>query len=178
MDVETRLVGDEERDRALIVLKGAYGDGRLTFEEFADLTALAIAGRTSGELQATTADLARPALIPSTFAPIRRIISLWRPSEHRATWRAVGNVSVVAAWAPSTLDLRRARIEGDELSIKATALWSPVTIIVPHGVDIEVTSGGMFRDRRTHISNSGPLPGAPRIHLKATSLWADVILTD
>ncbi|HVA89097.1 MAG TPA: DUF1707 domain-containing protein [Chloroflexota bacterium] len=178
MDDNAGLIGDDQRETALVTLKSAYGDGRLTFEEFTERTTAAVASRTSHELAISTTGLAHPAVIPAGTHATRRLISLWRPSEHMATWRAAGRVSAIAAWAPCTLDLRHVRIEGDDLEIRAVALWSTVTVRVPHGVEIEVTGGGMLRDRRTHLSSSGPLPGAPRIRLRAISLWADVILVD
>ena len=51
---------DEDRDRALDVLRAAAGDGRLTAEEFGERMEAALSARTLGDLAALTADLTAP----------------------------------------------------------------------------------------------------------------------
>jgi len=59
-----------DRERTIDVLKAAYGEGRLTREEFDGRSARAIAARTYGELMAIVADLpAGPVGPPALYHP-------------------------------------------------------------------------------------------------------------
>jgi Domain of unknown function (DUF1707) len=57
------LASDRERESVVDVLRDAFTDGRLTFDEFEERTAAAYAARTWTDLQGLTADLpAQPLL--------------------------------------------------------------------------------------------------------------------
>jgi Domain of unknown function (DUF1707) len=57
------LASDQERESVVAVLRDAFTDGRLTFEEFEERTAAAYAARTWADLRELTADLpAQPLL--------------------------------------------------------------------------------------------------------------------
>lgn len=61
------LAGDSARERVVETLKGAYADGRLTYEEFQDRTDLAYRARSYDELDRLTGDLPRD--LPPAFRP-------------------------------------------------------------------------------------------------------------
>jgi len=57
------LASDQERESVVDVLRDAFTDGRLTFDEFEERTAAAYAARTWTDLQGLTSDLpAQPVL--------------------------------------------------------------------------------------------------------------------
>lgn len=66
------LASDAERERRIVLLRDAVGEGRLTLEEFSERVGLAHAARTDQELAHLTRDLpgAPGAPIPLTAAPV------------------------------------------------------------------------------------------------------------
>ena len=62
---------DEDRDRAVEILRVAAGDGRLTAAELDERLGAALTARTSGELAALTADLPEVAGQVVTHARLR-----------------------------------------------------------------------------------------------------------
>ena len=54
---EEHRVSDAEREAAVVLLRDASTDGRLTLEELGDRTGLAYAAATNGELERVTVDL-------------------------------------------------------------------------------------------------------------------------
>jgi hypothetical protein len=71
------LAGDEDRERAVNVLKDAFTEGRLTQPEYEDRVGRAYQSRTYGELDLVTADIPRrtvpPAFLPQApaYVPMR-----------------------------------------------------------------------------------------------------------
>jgi Domain of unknown function (DUF1707)/Cell wall-active antibiotics response 4TMS YvqF len=157
------LASDAERDDVVLHLREAVGEGRLTLEEFSDRVDLVHASRTHGELEVITRDL--PALVgPSVPAPAAQ--------QHRAVcshlvrqgpWALPASSSWRSVFGTIDLDLRQARLSGNETTMAIYNLFGTVTVIVPRGVEVVISGGGLFASQKVESPEHAPGPGAPRL---------------
>jgi hypothetical protein len=155
---------DAERDQAVTRLRDASVEGRLTLEEFTDRMAAAYEARTHGELDELVRDLPAPAA-PERQAPARRwVISLMGNSSRRGRWRVGKRTFVICAMGNATVDLRNAILAGPELSIHVLCSMGNATIVVPEGVDVEL-SVIPFMGNRMDFTRSEFKPGAPLVRI-------------
>ncbi len=171
MDSPELRVSDAERDRAVMRLRDAAAEGRLTFEELADRIEAASHAKTRGELEPLTADLPAPMATPgpapaatqSFLGDVKRSGD-W-PVPARSRWRTVfGDV---------VLDLREARVGAEVTTIDARTVFGDVDLLVPEGVVVEVQSSALIGDVRQEAAQSGAA-GAPRIVLTGGTVFGDV----
>lgn len=158
------LASDAERDRSVLQLRDAVGEGRLTLEEFSDRVGLVQTARTDQELTHLTRDLPAappPAAVPAAAAQQHRAICshLTRSGPwslpQRSAWRSV--------FGTIDLDLRQARLASTDTTLEVSNLFGTVTVIVPDGIEVVVQGGGMFASQKVEASAQLPLPGAPRL---------------
>jgi hypothetical protein len=72
------------------------------------------------------------------------------------------------------LDLRDATIDGDELVITAFAVMGGVDIVVPDGIDVDL-SGFALMGGNDHRPGDAPVhPGTPLVRVRAWSLMGGV----
>ena len=157
------LASDGERDDVVLHLREAVGEGRLTLEEFSDRVDLVHASRTHGELEVITRDL--PALV-SPSAPALA------PQQHRAVcshlvrqgpWALPTSSNWRSVFGTIDLDLRQARLSGSETTMVIYNLFGTVTVIVPRGVEVVISGGGLFASQKVESPEHAPGPGAPRL---------------
>ena len=145
------LASDADHEQAVARLREASAEGRLTLDELSARTDAAYAARTQGELVHVTAGL--PAVVGgSTPAAGRR-----------------GSRVVLGLFSPARLDLRRRRAD----SVIAVALFAPVQVVVPDGVDVDVGVIGVFAPVRD--SSAGTGTGEP-IRVRGLALFAPVVV--
>jgi hypothetical protein len=166
-------VSDADREAAVVRLREAGGEGRLTFEELAERVGRADAARTASELEQVTADL--PAARPRTTPRKDRgwVVAVMGGAERKGRWRPARRTNVVALMAGAALDLRHTEIEGGELHITAVSIMGGIEITVPEGVEVELSGFALMG------GNSGPkdaavASGAPVVHVRAYSLMGGV----
>lgn len=165
-------VSDVERQETVDVLRRFCADGFLTLDEFSDRVERALASRTRGDLVTVTADL--PVTQEATPpAPQRRrertttVFAMFSGNRRRGRWRVGERVTAIAIMGGAEVDLRDAEIDCPEVTIVAFALWGGVEIIVPEGVPVELTGVPIFGGKHYRVAEVPPLPGAPRIIVKA-----------
>jgi hypothetical protein len=112
MTSATMRASDDDRERTVTVLRDAYGEGRLTLDEFDERTSAAYAAKTWGELRQLTEDLpvqpafeldhadpadsARPAV--QSLRPVRP--EALPPAMSRSRGRPIGPLlPIVFIWA-------------------------------------------------------------------------------
>lgn len=158
------LASDAERERGVLRLREAVGDGRLTLDEFSDRVGLVQSARTNQDLARLTSDL--PAVRDRASGPAaasekhRAICSHltrsgpWSLPE-RSVWRSVcGTID---------LDLRQVRLASTETTLDVYNLCGTVTVIVPDGIEVVVRGGGLCASQKVESPQQPPLPGAPRL---------------
>jgi hypothetical protein len=172
-----KRASDGEREQAVVRLREASTEGRLTLEELAERTALAYRARTHTELELLTADLpavaapSAPAVVPRR----RWLIGVFAPVT-RSGRRAFGTRNVVLAiFAPARLDLRQAQISGGEAVITVFSLFAPVFVTVPEHIDVESSIVAVLAP--AHEDSPGEVPpNAPRVRMRGVSLFGPVFV--
>ena len=166
---------DADRERAVTTLRAGAEEGRLTFDELAQRTELAYDATTAAELELLVADLPAPAPgsapAPATRARKRQRwnVALLGACERRGRWRPAPHSVAVAFMGGVKLDLRDASIDPGELRITAFAFMGGVEVIVPEGVDVELT-GFAIMGANDHRPGSAPIRAEnPIVHVRAFS---------
>ena len=167
------LAGDQEREHSSELLSQAVVEGRLTLEEFSDRVGRAQAARTREELALLTQDLPAPSAAP---APARSTEAVPTPHRHVAAfsrlvrsgpWELAERSEFRCIFGTITLDLSQARLAGSAVALEIFNLFGTVTVLVPEGVDVSVTGGGLFASQVVQPPASRPVQGAPRLLINA-----------
>jgi len=160
---------DAEREHAVEVLRAAAGDGRLTLEELAERVEGALAARTTEALEPLTADL------PAAAAPTRRpgkrwFVGILGGGDHKGRWRIAARATVVNVMGGADLDLRDAHIDSNETVITVVSLMGGSDIIVPEGVEVELSGFALLGGNDLKVEGPRPRPAAPVVRVRAFSL--------
>jgi hypothetical protein len=171
------LASDAERDRVALVLRDAAAEGRLTLEELSDRVAAAYSSRTSTELDALTRDL--PKLATVTALPERHsrsgwVVAVMSGAKRKGRWRPGERCTSIAVMGGCRLDLRDAEISGSRLTINAVAVMGGVTIVVPEGIEVDVSGLSVMGGRAVRVADVPPRPGTPLIRVRVLSVMGGV----
>jgi hypothetical protein len=155
------LAGDADRSRAIVTLRDATVEGRLTLDEFADRVERAELARTDTELSEIVADL------PATGVadlPVKH--GAWFSRLTRGgRWELSPQSKVVSVCGTIDLDLGRATLHGAETVMHVRNVFGTVEILVPRGVHVSVDGGGAFSTRDIDLPDTGPVGNAPRLRI-------------
>ncbi|MEJ7798155.1 MAG: DUF1707 domain-containing protein [Solirubrobacteraceae bacterium] len=169
---------DSERERAVATLRDGAEQGRLTFDELAQRTELAYGATTGAQLERLVADL--PATTAQTAPAVtarkrqRWNVAIMGGCERRGRWRPDPRSIALAVMGGVDLDLRDATIEDDELVITAVAVMGGIDVIVPEGVEVQL-SGFALMGGNDHRPGTAPVrPGTPVVHVRAFSIMGGV----
>ena len=169
--------GDADRDRVVTLLRDHCVAGRLTLDEFSERTSLALAARTQADLDALLVDLPT-ASQPPVELPRRRarrwIVAVMGESESKGRWRLGGHTGVLALMGKCHVDLSRAEIDGPEIVITAVGFMGEVEIVVPEGIDVEVTGLSVMGSKTIAVRDVPVLRGSPQILVRAFPIMGEV----
>jgi hypothetical protein len=165
---------DAEREHVIDVLREAVVAGRLTLEEFSDRVDSAQIARTDRELAVLAVDLpAEPAPTPGVrsgaYDPVGipqrdRHLALWSRIERRGYWELPVRSEYRSVFGTIDLDLTQARLAGHQTDIEIYNLFGTVTLIVPEGVEVNVSGGGAFASQV--IAHPAPrIANPPRLNI-------------
>ena len=176
---------DADRERAVITLGRAAGDGRLDVDELEERLQAAYAARTHGELErlladvggAITGDLA-PAPAPTPRARVVRsaaagtswIVSIMGGNERTGRWRIAERCNVVNFMGGAELDLNDAELSGEAIVINVYTLMGGFEIRVPDNVDVQVSKFAFMGGHEVALGSETPPPGAPVIRIRLISI--------
>jgi hypothetical protein len=171
------LASDAERERVALVLRDAAAEGRLTLEELSDRVAAVYGSRTSTELDVLTRDL--PKLATVTALPERRsrtrwVVAVMSGANRKGRWRPGERCVSVAVMGGCKLDLRDAEITGSRLTINAVAVMGGVTVIVPEGIEVDVSGLSVMGGKDVRVADVPPRPGTPVIRVRTLSVMGGV----
>ena len=159
----------------------ACGEGRLTLDEFSERVGDALEARTAGDLERLTVDL--PALEapppPPTTPPVPRRTTSWvvgilSGSDHRGRWHPAPVTNAIAFMGGCTLDLRQAEVEGPELVINAVAIMGGIEVVVPEGIQVEMTGIALLGGKDCRVPDVRPVPGSPVVRVRVFALMGGV----
>jgi len=168
---------DSDRDHVVGLLRDHCALGRLTLDEFSERMGSALAARTRGDLDAVLADLPASSKPLAQVAPRRArrwIVAVMSESESKGRWRLGEHTSVIALMGQCHLDLSRAEINGPEVVITAVGIMGSIEIVVPEGIDVELTGLSVMGQRRLEMRDVPVLRGSPRILIRAFPIMGEV----
>jgi Domain of unknown function (DUF1707)/Cell wall-active antibiotics response 4TMS YvqF len=167
---------DAERERAVELLRRHSVDGRLTLEEFAERIGLAYEAKTREELDQLTQDLpAETTAVPARGVKRPRwIVSVLGGTHRRGRFRLGARTNVVTFMGGANIDLRHAELEESEAEITVVAFMGGVNIVVPEGVDVELTGFAFMGGKAYRPGQLPPAPGAPQLRIRAFSFMGGV----
>ncbi len=178
-------VADADRDRTVTVLREHVVEGRLTLDEFSERVGAALEARTRSDLESVTADLPVIAT-PQASAEVdlatgqssrrgrRWHVAVMSGHDTKGRWRVGGKTNAVAVMGACDLDLRRAEIEGPEVTISALAFWGEVKITVPEGFDVELRGMSIMGGRKLRLKDMPRIPGSPVIVVRGYSVMGSI----
>ncbi|HEX5618341.1 MAG TPA: DUF1707 domain-containing protein [Solirubrobacteraceae bacterium] len=168
---EPILATDAERDTALALLREASVDGRLTVEDLAERAELVHAARTREDLAAATSGLERAPAPPA--GDIDRQRALLSSVRREGRWRLAPRSRFSAVLGSVTLDLRQAVLPGPDVEIDVQAILGSVTVVVPEGVEVDVSGMGILSSEDLRVEGTAPA-GAPRIRIRHSGLMGSL----
>jgi hypothetical protein len=176
-DSEDVRASDSEREAAVELLRSASVDGRLTLEELTARAEAAYAAQTRGELARVTRDLpeARATRTPVQRSRSQRMVSVFANVTRSGWWRAEGTISPVTVFGDVELDLRQAGVPA-EVEIKAVAPFGDIEIVVPDGVDVELTGVSVFGRKKVDVRRSASMEWTPVVRVQAVTVFGSVLV--
>lgn len=174
-DAPPSRASDSEREQTVELLRQAAVDGRLTVEELAERADLAHRARTHDELAAVTADLARAPARPAPVAPEpERHTAVLGSIERRGRWRLAPRNRFVAVLGSIELDLRQAVLPGPEVELECVAVLGSVEVLLPEGVEADVSGSIVLGKRDVRIEGDAPAAGAPLVRIRTGGTMGSV----
>lgn len=171
-------IGDDDREEVIAVLREHTAAGRLTLGEFSDRAGAVFAARTRSDLDRATVDL--PTLNRegnrSTEGTERRIIALVGDSQQHGRWRVPRRTRIVAVLGDVVLDLKAGTFEGEEIAIDALALVGDVIIVVPEGMEVDLTGTPILGDHNLRVGQGPAREVLPILRVRARGVLGDVTI--
>jgi hypothetical protein len=176
-------VSDADRERVAQRLRHAAGEGRLTLEELDERVEAAYVAKTGADLAPLTADLPEtgapstaltPAPDPKRARRRRWALSIMGGGDLRGRWRAGDSLRAVAIMGGGDIDLRETVFDEPEMTITAVAIMGGIDVIVPAGVEVEISGLAIMGGNESRVTAQNLPPHAPRVHVRAFSLMGGV----
>jgi hypothetical protein len=163
---------DADRERTVGALREHAAVGRLTLEEFTERMSAAYRSVTTAELELLTGDL--PPAPAASRGATRFVFSLFGSIERDGLVRVRRAVTCLAAFGNIDLDLRRATLEGDAITVVAVGAFAAIDIYVPEGVEVDLHGFVLFGHKRANGNDPPAQPGTPLVRVFAFSLFAGI----
>jgi hypothetical protein len=163
------------------LLTEAVGDGRLTPDEHAQRLEEASSARTLGELAGLTTDLVGPEAQPVRLDGARPVLAVFGGQRREGRWVVPERLPVTAIFGEAVLDFRDALLQSARTTIYATVIGGRLRLLVPDGVRVEVTGGGMGGRDQGSVPSRGAgrppdlAPGqTPVIEVRGVIVWGRI----
>lgn len=167
-------ISDNDRERVAELLQRACGEGRVTLEEFSARVGAVWAADTAAELARATADLA-PAPVVGAAQPVERVITVFSENKRHGRWRlAARKLHTFTIFGSCELDLREVLSGADLIEISGACLFGELKVVVPEGVEVELTGLTVFSARSLHLAEVPRVPGTPLIRVDVSVLFGAV----
>jgi hypothetical protein len=160
---------DSDRAHAVRVLTESCGDGRLTLEELDCRISSALSAAGIDDLDELTTDL------PPRRAPKQRIVTVIGNSARSYT-RPAARTAVVTVFGETVVDLRAAFVDTAELELRMYLLGGRQLVMVPEGVDIQVSGLVLMGSHRLELSHNRPRGRRPRLVVRVVGMMGAVTL--
>jgi Domain of unknown function (DUF1707)/Cell wall-active antibiotics response 4TMS YvqF len=169
---------EAERQRGVDALRKMFADDVLTMDEYAERVGTMLEVRTEGELVAATKDLGLEAATPVLVGQRRKTsstaIAIFGGNERTGRWRVPPNVRMFAVFGGAKLDFREASTSAEEIVVTSVSAFGSVDVIVPEGIDVELSGFALFGGKKIDVASVPVLPGMPIIRVRAIALFGGV----
>ncbi|MEU7258918.1 DUF1707 domain-containing protein [Streptomyces rimosus] len=182
---------DADRERVAEILREALAEGRLEMAEFDERLTAAYQARTVGALKPLVADLPQPhddrtaatrAVTSGALSWRERIggeptsrgaFAFWSGFSRKGRWTVPRVFTAGVFQAGGEIDLRDAYFEAGEVTVRCFALMGGIDVVVPPGVEVQVTGWGFMGGFDNGDGEPGD-PGAPRVKITGFAMMAGV----
>ena len=164
---------DEERAGAVENLQRAVGHGRLTLGEFVDRVDVVLAAPTRAELAEAIRDLPPDVPVVGRSSP-PALFSVFGDVRVKGRWRLPERTRAVTVFGDVRLDLRDSVCEEPEVRIEGSTVFGTVEVIVPEGVEAELTGFTLFGDRRLELAPVPRRPQTPLVRVHGRTVFGDL----
>lgn len=174
-------VGHTDRENALALLRRHCVDGSMTLEEFSDLAGAVLSAREVGELASIVDSLPVLPVAPVHVAPrvgARWIGGFFGTTKQRAQWQLPPRTNVVAVFGSAKVDLADAGVVGDSVDFVLVTFFGTVKLVVPRGIDMDVTGVPVFGTRKDRVRGRAVLPGSPVVRVRCYPVFGTVKILD
>jgi hypothetical protein len=170
---------DGEREAVVERLREASVEGRLTLVELTERTEAAYLAQTHAELAQLTSDLPggppSPAPVPSQSGRARKwFVAVMGEVKRNGKWRIDQEIGTVCVMGDVTLDLRQAEVRTSEVDIVATCVMGDIKIIVPDGVDVELSGMTFLGEKKVKVDQAPPGQNVPVVRVRAHVVMGEV----
>ncbi|MEU8886850.1 DUF1707 domain-containing protein [Streptomyces sp. NPDC048442] len=195
-DLPELRASDADRERIAEVLRDAVAEGRLDMEEFDERLEAAYKSRTQGELQLLVRDLpvsagAAPAVLPAhgasgsagelttwagrvgVPATSKGAFAFWGGFKRWGQWSVARRFTAFAMWGGGEIDLREARFEDREVTIRCIAIMGGMVVKVPPELTVQVSGLGIMGGFDDKATGQGT-PGSPTVRVTGFALMGGV----
>ncbi len=83
-------------------------------------------------------------------------------------------VRPVTVFGSTELDLRAVLTSADVIEITGRCVFGELTVIVPEGVDVDLTGTSAFSSREMKLAPVPRLPGTPEVRIHISSWFSSV----
>ena len=156
---------DADRERVVVVLAEAAGDGRLTLAEHEQRVQQACSARTLGELASLTEDLVALPDQPLRLDEPRAVTAFCGTTRREGRWVVPDRLLVTAVSGRAVLDVRDAILQSRHTVIQATLIAGQLHLLVPEGLPVVLNSARAQGAAMPHPSV--PSAGSPLIEVRA-----------
>lgn len=162
-------VSDVDRDAAVAALREHLVQGRLSLEEFTQRMSSAYAATTAAELATLQSDLPSGefAVPQRRRSAMRFLVAIFGSTRRGGSIRVRENLVCLAIFGNVTLDLRGAMLEGDVVNVLAGTVFGSIDVLVPEGVEADLTGLAIFGSKATTGKPSTLRHGAPLVRVNA-----------
>ena len=170
-------VSDADRERTVQLLKRNTGSGYLTLDEFSERAGQAWAARSKGQLEQLTRDLPTDAVaVPEgrRLPSARWTVAVMGSSSRKGRWRVAPRSNAVNVMGGCYLDLRNAEFSGDDIVINVATVMGSVDIVVPEGIEVELSGIPLMGSKALRVRDVPPVPGSPRVRVRALAIMGSV----
>ncbi|MFJ6700715.1 DUF1707 domain-containing protein [Streptomyces sp. NPDC091272] len=192
-DLPELRASDADRERVAEVLREAVAEGRLDMEEFDERLGAAYSSRTQGELQHLVRDLpltpgSAPTVLPAHAtggetvswagrvgvpATSKGAFAFWGGFRRWGQWSVARRFTAFAMWGGGEIDLREARFEDREVTIRCITIMGGIAVKVPQELTVQVTGIGIMGDFDDKATGQGT-PGSPVVKVTGFALMGGV----
>ncbi|MBG0562228.1 DUF1707 and DUF2154 domain-containing protein [Actinoplanes sp. NEAU-A11] len=165
---------DGDRERVAELLQQACGDGRLTLEEFSVRVGAAWAAEDDAALARVTDGLA-PTPVVGSSRIVEKVVTVFSQTKRRGRWRLrAQRLGTYTVFGSTKIDLRDVATGEDVIEIAGCCVFGELKIIVPEGVEVEVTGLVALSSQETRLAPVPRLPGTPEIRVRVSTWFSNL----